>query len=92
MMRMARGSGIAGLAGMAFCSHMYPRRPTPQRQQALLLVRPLLDLAKYDLYAVSLCSYLSSETLYTFLRAFSKKPAFFTRTQILRLSQLSAFN
>lgn len=52
MMRLARSSGIIGLAGMAFVSHFYSRRPTSTNQTGLLLVRPLLQFSKQDLYAV----------------------------------------
>lgn len=52
MMRLARGSGIVGLAGMAFVSHYYSRRPASKSQLGLLLVRPLLQFSKQDLYKV----------------------------------------
>lgn len=52
MMRLARCSGIIGLAGMAFVSHFYSRRPTSKNRTGLLLVRPLLQFSKQDLYAV----------------------------------------
>lgn len=52
MMRLARNSGIIGLAGMASVSHFYSRRPTSKDQTGLLLVRPLLQLCKQDLYTV----------------------------------------
>jgi sensor histidine kinase YesM len=51
-MRLARSSGIVGLAGMAFVSHFYSRRPTSKNQLGLLLVRPLLQFSKQDLYTV----------------------------------------
>lgn len=52
MMRMARGSGIIGLAGMAFISSIFPRKPLLDGTCDLLLIRPLLDLTKHDLYRV----------------------------------------
>lgn len=52
MMRLARSSGIIGLAGMAFVSHFHSRRPTSTNHTGLLLVRPLLHFSKQDLYAV----------------------------------------
>ncbi|KAG0597068.1 hypothetical protein M758_UG307800 [Ceratodon purpureus] len=52
LMRLARKSGITGLAGMAFVSHFYSRRPTSMNQTGLLLVRPLLQFSKQDLYTV----------------------------------------
>ncbi|KAG0572708.1 hypothetical protein KC19_VG119200 [Ceratodon purpureus] len=52
LMRLARKSGIIGLAGMAFVSHFYSRRPTSMSQTYVLLVRPLLQFSKQDLYTV----------------------------------------
>ncbi|CAM6045901.1 unnamed protein product [Sphagnum compactum] len=52
MMRMARGSGVIGLAGMAFISSIFPRKPLLDGTCDLLLIRPLLDLIKHDLYRV----------------------------------------
>jgi tRNA(Ile)-lysidine synthase len=52
MMRMARGSGVIGLAGMAFISSIFPRKPLLDGTCDLLLIRPLLDLTKHDLYRV----------------------------------------
>lgn len=52
MMRLARSSGIIGLAGMASRSYFFSRRPVSQDQTGLLLVRPLLQFSKQDLYTV----------------------------------------
>jgi tRNA(Ile)-lysidine synthase TilS/MesJ len=52
MMRMARGSGIIGLAGMAFISSIFPQKPLLDGTCDLLLIRPLLVLTKHDLYRV----------------------------------------
>lgn len=52
MMRLARNSGIIGLAGMASVSYLYSRRPTSTSRTGVLLVRPLLQFRKQDLYAV----------------------------------------
>ncbi len=48
--RLARGSGLGGLAGMAHASPL-PISPSPRRQRAIFLVRPLLRIPKARLIA-----------------------------------------
>ncbi|MCO5564534.1 hypothetical protein L7F22_018196 [Adiantum nelumboides] len=55
IIRFTRHSGLAGLAGMPFISSMYrciPEYSGDDVIHSLLLVRPLLDLSKNDLYKV----------------------------------------
>ncbi|KAG8376027.1 hypothetical protein BUALT_Bualt09G0020200 [Buddleja alternifolia] len=56
ILRLSRNSGVLGLAGMAFSSQMFPSFPdfSGERSKAhgILLVRPLLDFSKEDMYNI----------------------------------------
>lgn len=56
VLRLSRNSGVLGLAGMAFTSqifssgtHFYDEGST---NEGILVVRPLLDFSKEDMYKV----------------------------------------
>ncbi|KAK6944970.1 tRNA(Ile)-lysidine/2-thiocytidine synthase, N-terminal [Dillenia turbinata] len=56
ILRLSRSSGVLGLAGMAFTSQLFSSHAhsfgdTPD-DQGILLVRPLLDFSKDDLYEI----------------------------------------
>lgn len=62
ILRLSRNSGVLGLAGMAFISQLYSTYPTfngeASNNHGILLVRPLLELSKEDMYKVNhVCSY-----------------------------------
>lgn len=65
ILRLSRNSGVLGLAGMAFYSQVFssplPQFCDPCVHHYVLLLRPLLDLSKDDMYKVS---YQSSVFLY----------------------------
>ncbi|THG05730.1 hypothetical protein TEA_004201 [Camellia sinensis var. sinensis] len=54
ILRLSRNSGVLGLAGMAFISQLYSTYPTfngeASNNHGILLVRPLLELSKEDMY------------------------------------------
>ncbi|KAK1314324.1 hypothetical protein QJS10_CPA06g00677 [Acorus calamus] len=56
ILRLSRGSGVLGLAGMAFVSQIFPTKlHCPEEDSAndgILLVRPLLDFSKDNMYNV----------------------------------------
>ncbi|KAL8158586.1 hypothetical protein V2J09_000123 [Rumex salicifolius] len=56
ILRLSRNSGVLGLAGMAFTSRLYSALPLSyedsSKNQGIILVRPLLDLTKEDLYEI----------------------------------------
>ncbi|KAF3783865.1 tRNA(Ile)-lysidine synthase [Nymphaea thermarum] len=56
ILRLSRNSGVLGLAGMAFMSQLFPNYPTCHghcsNNHGILLVRPLLDFSKSDLYRI----------------------------------------
>ncbi|GKV06607.1 hypothetical protein SLEP1_g18480 [Rubroshorea leprosula] len=56
ILRSSRGSGVLGLAGMAFTSQLFSSHvhcyKGDLKNQSILLVRPLLDFSKEDLYKV----------------------------------------
>lgn len=56
MIRLSRGSGVLGLAGMAFVSQLFPKYPDELFESlnnlGVLLVRPLLEFSKEDMYQV----------------------------------------
>lgn len=58
ILRLSRNSGVLGLAGMAFTSQRYFDFPDfsgiETKTHSILLVRPLLDFSKEDMYNVSL--------------------------------------
>ena len=64
ILRLSRNSGVLGLAGMAFASQLFPDFPHFTEKsldhQGILMVRPLLEFTKEDLYKVSnsSCQYL----------------------------------
>lgn len=65
VIRLSRNSGILGLAGMPFTSQIFSAHTHSHtevsRNYGILLVRPLLDFSKEDMYKVSaieLCYYL----------------------------------
>lgn len=51
VLRLSRNSGVMGLAGMAFVSQLFPQQISPN--QGVLLVRPMLEFSKHDIYKVS---------------------------------------
>lgn len=57
ILRLSRNSGVLGLAGMAFASQLYPTYPDStdeaSNSHGILLVRPLLEFSKEDMYKVS---------------------------------------
>ncbi|GMP59848.1 hypothetical protein CsSME_00022957 [Camellia sinensis var. sinensis] len=56
ILRLSRNSGVLGLAGMAFISQLYSTYPTfngeASNNHGILLVRPLLELSKEDMYKI----------------------------------------
>lgn len=56
ILRLSRGSGVLGLAGMAFVSQLFPKYPEESFESlndlGFLLVRPLLEFPKEDMYQV----------------------------------------
>ncbi|KAL2321276.1 hypothetical protein Fmac_030245 [Flemingia macrophylla] len=56
ILRLSRNSGVLGLAGMPFTSHIFPTYAhsnyETQANQSILLVRPLLEFSKEDLYKI----------------------------------------
>ncbi|GAV78437.1 ATP_bind_3 domain-containing protein, partial [Cephalotus follicularis] len=56
IIRLSRNSGVLGLAGMAFTSQIFSSRPhsysESSKNHSILLVRPLLDFAKEDMYKI----------------------------------------
>lgn len=55
IIRLSRNSGVLGLAGMAFTSELFSKYTHSQVEDlngGILLVRPLLDFSKEDLYEV----------------------------------------
>lgn len=56
ILRLSRNSGVLGLAGMAFSSQLFPTLPLSTDKSSkipgIILVRPLLDFSKEDLYKI----------------------------------------
>lgn len=56
ILRLSRNSGVLGLAGMPFTSQIFPTYTQSYREvqanQGILLVRPLLEFSKEDMYKV----------------------------------------
>lgn len=56
ILRLSRGSGVLGLAGTSFASEIFSRDleldVKHMKNRSILLVRPLLDLWKEDMYKV----------------------------------------
>ncbi|KAJ3692223.1 hypothetical protein LUZ60_012573 [Juncus effusus] len=52
VLRLSRNSGVLGLAGMAFISQLFPKYLNPEINNGLLLVRPMLDFSKDDMYKI----------------------------------------
>lgn len=56
ILRLSRGSGVLGLAGMAFVSQLFPKYPDESFESlnnlGVLLVRPLLEFSKEDMYQI----------------------------------------
>lgn len=56
ILRLSRNSGVLGLAGMAFASQIFSSHAYSYdkylENHAILLVRPLLDFSKEDMYKV----------------------------------------
>ena len=62
ILRLSRNSGVLGLAGMALATQLFATTPCVDDgiSNSILLVRPLLDFSKQDLYKVSYFSLTSS--------------------------------
>lgn len=58
ILRLSRNSGVLGLAGMAFTSQLFDTYPNFDggASNSILLVRPLLEFSKEDMYKVSYLS------------------------------------
>ncbi|XP_020217702.1 uncharacterized protein LOC109801118 isoform X2 [Cajanus cajan] len=60
ILRLSRNSGVLGLAGMPFTSQIFPTYMHSNRKiqanQGILLVRPLLEFSKEDMYKICLGS------------------------------------
>ncbi|KAG5577958.1 hypothetical protein H5410_058092 [Solanum commersonii] len=59
ILRLSRNSGVLGLAGMAFVSELFSTCPDLSAEASsngLLLVRPLLELPKEDMYKICLAA------------------------------------
>ncbi|CAI9100337.1 OLC1v1037312C1 [Oldenlandia corymbosa var. corymbosa] len=58
ILRLSRSSGVLGLSGMAFVSQLYPTHTYHSSEllswPGILLVRPLLDFSKEDMYQICL--------------------------------------
>ncbi|XP_057545630.1 uncharacterized protein LOC130824584 isoform X2 [Amaranthus tricolor] len=56
ILRLSRNSGVLGLAGMASTSQLFPKYPyfisNSSDSQGILLVRPLMEFSKEDLYKI----------------------------------------
>lgn len=56
ILRLSRNSGVLGLAGMASASQLFPEFPhfteKSSDNQGILMVRPLLEFTKEDLYKI----------------------------------------
>lgn len=55
ILRLSRNSGVLGLAGMPFTSQIFPTHTHSEEvqvNQGILLVRPLLEFSKEDMYKV----------------------------------------
>ncbi|CAN8268602.1 unnamed protein product [Cochlearia groenlandica] len=56
ILRLSRGSGVLGLAGTSFVSEIFSKKleldVKLMKNRSLLLVRPLLDLCKEDMYKI----------------------------------------
>lgn len=60
ILRLSRNSGILGLSGMAFVSQLFPSPLRGSENSAgILLVRPLLEFNKDDMYNVSFYNILN---------------------------------
>ncbi|KAK4415503.1 tRNA(Ile)-lysidine synthase [Sesamum alatum] len=61
ILRLSRNSGILGLAGMAFTSQMFPEFPDIKgegsKTHGIILVRPLLEFSKEDMYNICQAGY-----------------------------------
>ncbi|XP_020547332.1 uncharacterized protein LOC105180372 isoform X1 [Sesamum indicum] len=61
ILRLSRNSGILGLAGMAFTSQMFPEFPDIRgegsKAHGIILVRPLLEFSKEDMYNICQAGY-----------------------------------
>ncbi|KAL1190554.1 tRNA(Ile)-lysidine synthase [Cardamine amara subsp. amara] len=59
ILRLSRSSGVLGLAGTAFASEIFSQNlqldAKRMKNQSILLVRPLLDLWKEDMYKICQC-------------------------------------
>lgn len=58
VLRLSRNSGMLGLAGMAFTSQIFAKFPDcsgeASKAHGIVLVRPLLEFSKEDMYNVNL--------------------------------------
>lgn len=64
ILRLSRNSGVLGLAGMAFVSELFSTCPDLSAEASsngLLLVRPLLELPKEDMYKVCFLQFVCLE-------------------------------
>lgn len=61
VLRLSRNSGVLGLAGMPFVSQIFSSytHSCDSNDRGILLVRPLLDFSKEDMYKVNVVDYLT---------------------------------
>ncbi|EXB94671.1 hypothetical protein L484_001879 [Morus notabilis] len=61
VLRLSRNSGVLGLAGMPFVSQIFSSytHSCDSNDHGILLVRPLLDFSKEDMYKVNVVEYLA---------------------------------
>lgn len=70
ILRLSRNSGVLGLAGMPFTSQIFPTHTESYNKvpvnYGILLVRPLLEFSKEDMYKVGRRNYVFLPCKYLF--------------------------